>query len=246
MIGIYMYENKLNHKKYIGQSTNIERRKREHLCWPSPYSRFDLELKVIGEQGFEFSILEECSAELLDEREKYWIEFYNSKEEGYNLTIGGQSYRGQENPQARLTDDEVRQIIILLEEHRLNNGEIAKLFSVCRNTIDGINRCKSWCHLHNYKTNIRNENLSKEENPHSAFAGENNPTVKITEEKAKRIIKLLEIDERSLAQLSRDENISLNILYDINRCRTWKYLHKYQKNIRNEYRERRGDDLNED
>ena len=173
-------------------------------------------------------------------------EFYNSKEEGYNLTIGGQSYRGQENPQARLTDDEVKQIIILLEEHRLNNGEIAKLFSVCRNTIDGINRCKSWCHLHNYKTNIRNENLNKEENPHSAFAGENNPTVKITEEKAKRIIKMLESDKRSLAQISRDENVSLNILYDINRCRTWKYLHKYQKNIRNEYRERRGDDLNED
>lgn len=49
MIGIYMYENKRNHKKYVGQSTNIERRKREHLCWPSPHSRFDMELKAIGE-----------------------------------------------------------------------------------------------------------------------------------------------------------------------------------------------------
>ena len=245
MIGIYMYTNKKNNKKYIGQSTNIERRRREHLCWPSPYSRFDMELRAIGEDQFDFVILEQCSVELLDEREKYWISFYDTINSGYNLIPGGQSYRGEENPGARLTEDEVRQIIILLEEHKLNNREIAEKFSVCQNTIDGINRCKTWCHLHNYKTNIRNTNLAKEEIPHSAWAGENNATAKITEELALKIINLLEIDNRSLAQLSRDLGISLNIIYDINRCRTWKYLHNYNKNIRNEYR-KRGDDLNED
>ena len=238
MIGIYMYENKISHKKYIGQSTNIERRKREHLCWPSPYSRFDMELKALGEESFIFSILEECTVDKLDDREKYWIGYYNSIIEGYNLTPGGQSYRGEENPSAKLTDDEVRQIIILLEEHRLNNGEIAEKFEVCRNTIDFINRCKTWCHLHNYKTNIRNENIAVSDHPHSAFGGENNSTAIITEEKALEIIRLLESDSHSLAQLSRDENISLNILYDINRCKTWKFLHSYQKNIRKEYKER--------
>lgn len=245
MIGIYMYTNKKNGKKYIGQSTNIERRKREHLCWPSPYSRFDTELRVIGEDQFDFVVLEECSVELLDEREKYWISFYDTINSGYNLTPGGQSYRGEENPGARLTENEVRQIIILLEEHKLNNREIAEKFSVCQNTVDGINRCKTWCHLHNYKTNIRNANLAKKEIPHSAWAGENNATAKITEELALKIIDLLQTDNRSLAQLSRDFGISLNIIYDINRCRTWKYLHNYNKNIRNEYK-KRGDDLNED
>ena len=245
MIGIYMYTNKKNNKKYIGQSTNIERRKREHLCWPSPYSRFDMELRAVGEDQFDFVILEECSVELLDEREKYWISFYDTINNGYNLTPGGQGYRGEENPGARLTEDEVRQIIILLEEHKLNNREIAERFSVCQNTIDGINRCKTWCHLHNYKTNIRNTNLAKEENPRSAWAGENNAIAKITEELALRIIDLLQTDSRSLAQLSRDLGVSLNIIYDINRCRTWKYLHNYNKNIRNEYR-KRGDEYNED
>ena len=48
MIGIYMFENKKTHKKYIGQSTNIERRKEEHLMWPSKHSYFDNELKKIG------------------------------------------------------------------------------------------------------------------------------------------------------------------------------------------------------
>lgn len=157
MIGIYMYENKRNHKKYVGQSTNIERRKYEHERWPSPYSRFDGELKVIGKDNFNFVILEECSCDELDEREDYWIKFYNSVEEGYNLIYGGQNYRGQANPAARLTDEDAQQIIILLEEHKLNNKQIAELFGVHSNTIDNINRCKTWTHLHDYKNNIRNE-----------------------------------------------------------------------------------------
>lgn len=41
MIGIYMYENIVNHKKYIGQSANIERRRKEHINEPSKYSHFD-------------------------------------------------------------------------------------------------------------------------------------------------------------------------------------------------------------
>ena len=89
MVGIYMYENKLNHKKYIGQSVNIERRKKEHLNYPSPYSKFDNHLSKLGEDNFIFSILEECEIRELDEKEKYWIKYYNSIQEGYNLICGG-------------------------------------------------------------------------------------------------------------------------------------------------------------
>lgn len=245
MIGIYMYENKINHKKYIGQSTNIERRRKEHLRRPSKYSIFDKELNTLGEDNFIFSILEECSVENLDDREKYWILFYDTVNCGYNLVIGGQTYKGESNPFSKLKEDEVNQIIILLEEHKLTNGEIAKLFNVHRNSIDNINRCKTWNYLHNYKQNIRQEILSQESFPHSSFAGENNPTSKITQFKALEIIELLKKDPRSLARISREENISLNILYDINRCRTWNYLHHYKKNIRAEAR-KEGDAFYED
>lgn len=236
MTGIYMYENKRNHKKYIGQSVNIERRKEEHVKWPSPYSRFDKELKVIGEENFIFTILEECKSEELDEKEKYWIKFYNSVKEGYNLIYGGQNYRGEANPGAKLTEEDVQQIIILLEEHKLNNGQIAELFNVHRNTIDNINRCKTWAHIHNYKENIRNENLALLNKPHSAVAGENSGSSKITELQALKIIDLLKNDNRSIAKIAKEENISEHIIAGINNCRTWKYLHKYKKNIRRESR----------
>lgn len=89
-----MYENKQNHKKYIGQSINIEKRRWEHWQKPSPYSRFDRILHCLGEEAFTFQILEECPPDQLDRREQYWIEFYHTTTKGYNLTGGGQNYRG--------------------------------------------------------------------------------------------------------------------------------------------------------
>lgn len=237
-----MYENKINHKKYIGQSINIIKRKWEHLHQPSKMSYFDNVLTKIREEQFVFSVIEECDASLLDEKEKYWIKYYHTYIKdpecwGYNLTEGGQIKTGELNPFAKLNEEEVKQIIQLLEEHILTNKEIAKIFNVCQNTIDNINRCQTWKYLHNYKYNIRQENLNKLEKAHSSFAGENNPTSKMKEKEIIKIIEMLEKDPRSIAQLSRDLQISIDILYDINRCRTWKYLHNYKKNIRNEYRQ---------
>ena len=43
-----------------------------------------------GRDKFHITLIEECPINLLNEREKYWISFYNSYNEGYNLTKGGQ------------------------------------------------------------------------------------------------------------------------------------------------------------
>ena len=103
MIGIYKYTNKLNGKIYIGRSVNITRRRWEHLNSPSPYSYFDQTLNKLGEQAFDFEIVEECNANELKDREKYWIKFYNccvldDRSNGYNLTRGGEEYKSSENP----------------------------------------------------------------------------------------------------------------------------------------------------
>lgn len=234
MIGIYKYQNKKNGKIYIGRSTDITRRKWEHLKRPSPYSYFDQTLKVVGEDAFIFEVVEECSAEELKNKERYWIKFYNccvleNREKGYNLTYGGEEYRSDKNPWAKLTIQQVNEIIDKLVNTKISIGKIAKEYKVHHNTISNINRCKTWNWLHEYKNNIRKESQG------SVNRGELG-TNKISENKAKTIIKLLEQDPRTLAQISRDENISLNILHDINRCKTWKYLHNYKYNIRNEYK----------
>lgn len=234
MIGIYKYQNKRNKKIYIGRSINITRRKWEHLHSPSPYSYFDMVLSKVGEDEFDFEVVEECTAEQLKDREKYWIKYYNccvldNREGGYNLTRGGEEYRSDENPWSKLTIFQVKEIIDKLANTNISMKALSEEYHVHRNTISDINRGKTWGWLHNYKGNIRKE----------VFGGSNKGELgsnKITEAEARHIIDLLEHDSRSMAQISREENISIHILHDINRCKTWNYLHNYTHNIRNEYK----------
>ena len=97
MIGIYLFTNKQNNKKYVGQSIDIARRYYQHSVnsfnsSSKEYnSYFYSAIRKYGFDNFTFEILEECEKNELDSREKYWIEFYNSntEENGYNLTPGG-------------------------------------------------------------------------------------------------------------------------------------------------------------
>ena len=72
-----MITNKINNKKYIGQSIRIETRWREHK---NSYLRNDKNthlynaMKKYGLENFDFIILEERKKEELNNREKYWIQ----------------------------------------------------------------------------------------------------------------------------------------------------------------------------
>ena len=89
MIGIYKITNKINNKSYIGQSIHIEQRWEEHLYKTSKCSLIKYALFKYGKDNFIFEVLEECSREELNEKEQYWIEKYDTFNNGYNLTKGG-------------------------------------------------------------------------------------------------------------------------------------------------------------
>ena len=95
MVGIYKITNKLDNKCYIGQSIDIETRWKQHIYEGKKLRhkyKFYLALNKYGAENFLFEVIEECSldTEILNNRERYWIEYYNSYEEGYNSTRGGQ------------------------------------------------------------------------------------------------------------------------------------------------------------
>lgn len=80
-----------NGKIYIGQTCNLKRRMYEHNNINKARGPCDYAIHKYG-QIQEVEILEEIyDLKLLDEREKYWISFYNSnnRDIGYNLTPGG-------------------------------------------------------------------------------------------------------------------------------------------------------------
>lgn len=103
MIGIYKITNKINNKIYIGQSIDIERRWRAHKTEPFNINSdnyntvFYKAIRKYGIDNFTFEVIEECSKDKLNEREEYWINYYNSyvnaeESNGYNMTLGGDNY----------------------------------------------------------------------------------------------------------------------------------------------------------
>lgn len=93
MIGIYRIHDKVNNLDYIGQSIHIKERWREHRSELKTYksgNKLYKAMRELGLKNFEFTVLEECSPQELDDREKYWITYYDTYENGYNQTLGGQ------------------------------------------------------------------------------------------------------------------------------------------------------------
>lgn len=89
---IYKIENKLNHKVYIGQTKRtIQERWKEHLEMHRPQLPLYRAFSKYGINNFFVEEIEECDNSLLDEREIYWIAFYDSFNCGYNATLGGSS-----------------------------------------------------------------------------------------------------------------------------------------------------------
>ena len=83
---IYKTTNLVNDKIYIGQDKN------NNPTYLGSGKILHLAFQKHGIENFNKEIIEECeSQEILNEREKYWINYYNSTDRkvGYNIAKGG-------------------------------------------------------------------------------------------------------------------------------------------------------------
>lgn len=95
---IYRFKNKINGKVYIGQTTKSLRNSRPNTKAHKTY--FHNALNKHGIENFDLIILERCqNQQELDERERYWIAYYNStdKRYGYNIESGGSLGKKENN-----------------------------------------------------------------------------------------------------------------------------------------------------
>lgn len=91
--GIYKITCLPDDKIYIGQSVNVPNRFSEHIkrglgAEPATRNRLYPAMKKWGVENFIFELLEEVPREKLDERERYWIEYFHSAEVGLNGNKG--------------------------------------------------------------------------------------------------------------------------------------------------------------
>lgn len=95
--GIYCINNKVTNKKYIGQSKHVKERWSKHKNELNSNKHFNSYLQnawnKYGSENFEFYVLEYCNIDKLNEKEIYYINFYNTtcRDCGYNLKSGGQN-----------------------------------------------------------------------------------------------------------------------------------------------------------
>lgn len=98
MIGIYKITNLLTGKSYIGQSVNIATRWSQHKSTSRSIETLDgnelhKDILELGIDNFSFEVIEETTVDKLDEREIYWISYYDTFYNGYNHTLGGHNNR---------------------------------------------------------------------------------------------------------------------------------------------------------
>lgn len=126
--GIYMIRNLINDKKYIGQAHDIKYRWMHHKCDLNGNIHHNKHLQgawnKYGFNNFEFSVIEEVADADLNNREIYWIEYYDSFRNGYNLDMGGSGTHGYKHPED-----------VLLKMRRVQNPDIVLQFDLDFNLI---------------------------------------------------------------------------------------------------------------
>ena len=93
MAYIYKIINLITGKMYIGETTNCKQRWSQHLMMLNAGKHHSQKLQRAFDkyhaENFQFQVIEEIEDEKRFEREIFYIDFYNSYEDGYNETRGG-------------------------------------------------------------------------------------------------------------------------------------------------------------
>ena len=92
---IYKITNKVNGKSYIEQTIqNVKERLYQHCAIKCSQAVLNMAIhraiNKYGKSNFTIEVIEEVESTNLNDRERYWIKYYNSYNNGYNATKGGQ------------------------------------------------------------------------------------------------------------------------------------------------------------
>ena len=133
---IYKITNKVNGKSYIGQTIqNVKERFYQHCATKCSQAVLNMVIhKAItkyGKSNFTIEVIEEVESANLNDRERYWIRYYDSYNNGYNSTEGGQDG-------IKLFKNLDTESIIREYKSGKSLREIGRLFNVDKQTIKDL------------------------------------------------------------------------------------------------------------
>ena len=104
--GIYAIVNLINGKRYVGQTYDLHHRWIRHKSYLKNNTNHNRHLQAAwnkyGEENFKYEVLEKCDFDLLDEREIYWINYYDCLNNGYNFSEGGIGCKGYKHTEEEI------------------------------------------------------------------------------------------------------------------------------------------------
>ena len=222
---IYAYKKKSIDKiVYVGQTNNLEYRHKQHIYYDpfninNPEYEYPLSrgIRKYGEEEYQLIVLEEnIPDDKINEREIYWIKYYNTYFDGYNQSTGGTS-----PVKPIYTDDEVNQVIEMLKDESYSFNDISKKTGF------------SLTHIYNINTGKRRPQ------PNIQYPIRSNKTkgtkgLKFSPEECKKIHEEILKNDKTLKELGEMFNCSSSTISDIINGKTQAYkLEGYSYPLRN-------------
>lgn len=211
-IGIYGIRNKINNKIYIGKTgMNFGDRWDSHRSLLKNNKHDNPHLQrawnKYGKDNFEFIVIEDCSIDVLEEREKYYIKLYKDMELAYNIHDGGNEGNNLGKP--------------LSEETKRKIGEKNRINGLGRKATAETREKMSQSHLgKKYKpmSDVGRKNLQKAKQEYY----EKNPK-KLTVED---VIEIRRLRQKGLTytSIAQKYNVTKQCISDICNYKRWKQI----------------------
>lgn len=201
-------------KHYIGITNNLERRMQEHIKvvnYTDPNVSNRKLTNAFRKYGFENMNFEHIfTAFSLDdakEVEILLVKHYDSYNNGYNMTLGGDYY-----PSIKYSDEELDALVEDLKEGVLSYTDLSKKHSMSPAFISNVRNGKTFRRKYGA---IERENVSME--------GSNNPFSKLNEDKVKEIFELLKSGMNQV-DIAKKFGIVKGLISEIARRKVWTHV----------------------
>ena len=161
---IYRITNSQNNKVYIGQTTRpVEQRFKRHISDAMNNildTHFARAIRQYGPINFSYLVIDTASTQdELNQKEQYWIKYYNSVNDGYNETdaiekCGGNTYQSKTEEEMETIKEKIRATKIgaknpMAKKIKRTNIQTGKI-----DIFDTIISCAKACGIQNGKTSI--------------------------------------------------------------------------------------------
>lgn len=161
---IYKITNIQNNKIYIGQTIRpVEQRFHRHINDALNNildTHFARAIRKYGKDSFVVEIIDTAQTQdELNQKERYWIQYYNSVQEGYNETdaiskCGGNTYQSKTEEEMETIKEKIRQTKIGAKNPMAKKIKRTNIITGEIDIFDTIISCAKACGIQNGKTSI--------------------------------------------------------------------------------------------